>query len=156
MITPSCALCLLTKSRYEPKSARKPIRHIPSLREGSTSSRSSTPRKNPPFQMDFPSSDGGITRIADPTPVGTPSRAQPVKGVPVTTPSNASPRKGRQTPRTGKKAQAAAEQAKREVYAQKLFTELNHIVFKDGLPKETKLNWNKRLLTTAGRAKWHR
>lgn len=96
----------------------------------------------------------GVIRIADPTPVGTPSRAHP--GVPATPLSNASPRKGRQPPRTGKKAQAAAEQAKREVYAQQLFTELNRIVFKDGLPKETKLNWNKRLLTTAGRAKWHR
>lgn len=154
MITPSCIPCLLTKSRDEPKSARKPIRHVPSLREGSTSSRPSTPRKNPPFQTYFPSLDGGVIRIADPTPVGTPSRAHP--GVPATPLSNASPRKGRQPPRTGKKAQAAAEQAKREVYAQQLFTELNRIVFKDGLPKETKLNWNKRLLTTAGRAKWHR
>lgn len=59
-------------------------------------------------------------------------------------------------PRTTKKTQAAAEQARREQYAADLFEELNRVVFKDGLPKETKMNWNKRLLTTAGRAKWHR
>lgn len=55
-----------------------------------------------------------------------------------------------------KKGQAAAEQARREQYAEELFAELNQVVFKEGLPKETKLVWNKRLLTTAGRAKWHR
>jgi thioester reductase-like protein len=65
------------------------------------------------------------------------------------------PVKQKQAPRTGKKAQVAAERANRVAYAQVLFTELNHVVFGDGLPKDTKLNWNKRLLTTAGRAKWH-
>lgn len=62
----------------------------------------------------------------------------------------------RKAPRVTKKAHAAAEQARREKYAADLFEELNRVVFKDGLPKETKMNWNKRLLTTAGRAKWHR
>jgi hypothetical protein len=57
--------------------------------------------------------------------------------------------------RTTKKAQATLEQARREQYAADLFEELNRVVFKDGLPKETKMNWNKRLLSTAGRAKWH-
>ncbi|KAG5715917.1 HMG box-containing protein C19G7.04 [Termitomyces sp. T112] len=60
------------------------------------------------------------------------------------------------TPRFNKRAQAAAEQERRVIYAQKLFEELNRSVFENKLPKETKLNWNKRLLTTAGRAKWHR
>ncbi|KAG1885658.1 SprT-like family-domain-containing protein [Suillus subluteus] len=50
----------------------------------------------------------------------------------------------------------AEEQARREKYAAQLFEELNSTIFKNGLPRETKLNWNKRLLTTAGRAKWHR
>ncbi|KAF8887770.1 SprT-like family-domain-containing protein, partial [Infundibulicybe gibba] len=69
------------------------------------------------------------------------------------------PTKARQpggSSRKGTKAQAAAEQLRREKYAQELFDELNRVVFKNGLPKETKLNWNKRLLSTAGRAKWHR
>jgi len=55
----------------------------------------------------------------------------------------------------GKKA-VAAEKKKLALYAQELFVELNRLVFKDGLPTNTKLNWNKRLLTTAGRARWHR
>ncbi|KAF9454955.1 hypothetical protein P691DRAFT_799965 [Macrolepiota fuliginosa MF-IS2] len=55
-----------------------------------------------------------------------------------------------------KKAIEEAEQARREKYAQNLFDELNTLVFKNGLPQKTKLNWNKRLLTTAGRAKYRR
>lgn len=50
----------------------------------------------------------------------------------------------------------AEEQTRREKYAAQLFEELNSTIFDNGLPRETKLNWNKRLLTTAGRAKWHR
>lgn len=50
----------------------------------------------------------------------------------------------------------AEEQTRREKYAAQLFEELNSTIFNNGLPLETKLNWNKRLLTTAGRAKWHR
>jgi hypothetical protein len=55
-----------------------------------------------------------------------------------------------------KKLSAAAEQTRREEYASKLFEDLNRTVFFDGLPKNTKLVWSKRLLTTAGRANWHR
>ncbi|KAF8167847.1 SprT-like family-domain-containing protein [Crassisporium funariophilum] len=61
------------------------------------------------------------------------------------------------TPRTtSKNAKLAAEQQKRHEFAQRLFIDLNKAVFKNGLPEDTQLNWNKRLLTTAGRAKWHR
>ncbi|KAG6850149.1 hypothetical protein C0991_010698, partial [Blastosporella zonata] len=45
-------------------------------------------------------------------------------------------------PRISKKAQAAVEQERRAFYARKLFEELNHAIFDDKLPKETKLNWN--------------
>ncbi|KAG6918674.1 hypothetical protein DXG01_012491 [Tephrocybe rancida] len=79
----------------------------------------------------------------------------PASVTPVST-TKATGTKPRGTPRISKKAQAAAEQERRELYARKLFDELNHTVFGDKLPKETKLNWSKRLLTTAGRAKWHR
>lgn len=64
--------------------------------------------------------------------------------------------RNKETPRLSKKAQVAAEQERRVTYARSLFEELNRSVFEDKLPKETKLNWSKRLLTTAGRAKWHR
>ncbi|KAH9966385.1 SprT-like family-domain-containing protein, partial [Lactifluus volemus] len=60
------------------------------------------------------------------------------------------------TPRTSKKALAQAEQAERAAYAQSLFDELNRTVFAGGLPAETSLVWSNRLLTTAGRARWHR
>ena len=57
---------------------------------------------------------------------------------------------------SSKKAQQTVEQQKRHDYAQQLFDDLNASIFKGGLPNNTALNWNKRLLTTAGRAKWHR
>ena len=60
------------------------------------------------------------------------------------------------TPRTSKKALALAEQAERAAYAQSLFDELNRGVFAGGIPDETTLIWSNRLLTTAGRARWHR
>ena len=72
-----------------------------------------------------------------------------------------SPRKPRAkkppaTPRVSKKALQEAEQAHREQYAQDLFRALNASVFDNKLPEETKLVWNKRMQTTAGRAKWHK
>ncbi|KAI0042748.1 hypothetical protein FA95DRAFT_1609929 [Auriscalpium vulgare] len=60
------------------------------------------------------------------------------------------------TPRTSKKAIALAAQTQRAEYAQDLFEELNRSVFGGGLPANTRLVWSNRLLTTAGRARWHR
>ncbi|KAG1867821.1 SprT-like family-domain-containing protein [Suillus subalutaceus] len=65
------------------------------------------------------------------------------------------PRINKPSPRIPTRGKAE-EQACREKYAAQLFEELNSTIFNNGLPRETKLNWNKRLLTTAGRAKWHR
>ncbi|KAG6381382.1 hypothetical protein JVT61DRAFT_5796 [Boletus reticuloceps] len=50
----------------------------------------------------------------------------------------------------------AKEQARLQKYATDLFAQLNKDVFGDCLPKDTTLEWSKRLLTTAGRARWHR
>ncbi|KAF8446159.1 SprT-like family-domain-containing protein [Boletus edulis BED1] len=50
----------------------------------------------------------------------------------------------------------AKEQARLQKYATDLFAQLNKDVFGDRLPKDTTLEWSKRLLTTAGRARWHR
>jgi hypothetical protein len=64
------------------------------------------------------------------------------------------------TPRSSgkisKRAQAAAERKELEEYAQQFFDDLNKTVFEEGLPRDTKLAWNVRLLTTAGRALWHK
>jgi hypothetical protein len=77
--------------------------------------------------------------------------------VPPKTPRNAKS-KSTATPArtTSKKALARAEQAERATYARSLFDELNRTVFGGGLPVETTLVWSNRLLTTAGRARWHR
>ncbi|KAN0113517.1 SprT-like family domain containing protein [Russula decolorans] len=72
----------------------------------------------------------------------------PLRAKPKSTPAK--------TPRISKKALALAEQAERAAYAQSLFDELNRGVFAGGLPVETTLIWSNRLLTTAGRARWHR
>jgi len=89
------------------------------------------------------------TPEATPTPTPTPK-----------TPLDARPKSSAatktKTPRTSKKALALAEQAERAAYAQSLFDELNRAVFAGGLPVETTLVWSNRLLTTAGRARWHR
>ncbi|KIM47954.1 hypothetical protein M413DRAFT_61836 [Hebeloma cylindrosporum] len=61
------------------------------------------------------------------------------------------------TPRTNtKKSRLQAELQRRQKYAQQIFTELNNSVFEKGLPENTKLDWSKRLRTTAGKAKYHR
>ena len=86
-----------------------------------------------------------------PVPSALPALATPktpIKAKPKSTPAKA--------PRTSKKALALAEQAERAAYAQSLFDELNRGVFAGGLPVETTLIWSNRLLTTAGRARWHR
>ncbi|KAL4068257.1 SprT-like family-domain-containing protein [Scleroderma yunnanense] len=119
--------------------------------------RISSPTKN--GERPFPTEDSmpkstRTSRIASvedilPARVGSPSKIHPV--------ANVSTDKLASTPcRKSKKAQEAEEQARREQYAADLFTQLNQTVFDNRLPKETKLEWNKRLLTTAGRARWHR
>ncbi|KAH8120669.1 SprT-like family-domain-containing protein [Phellopilus nigrolimitatus] len=57
--------------------------------------------------------------------------------------------------RMSKKALEEQKLAHLAAYAQELFNDLNQSVFKNLLPKETALVWNKKLQTTAGRAKWH-
>jgi hypothetical protein len=72
-------------------------------------------------------------------------------------PESSSPKKkASATQKATLKKRKEEQQAQLHTYAASLFSELNLTVFKNGLPLDTKLNWNKRLLTTAGRAKWHR
>jgi len=87
-------------------------------------------------------------------PVNAPEATVPK--TPLNAKSKFTPGKDTRTPRTSKKELAQAEQAERAAYAQSLFGELNRTVFAGGLPVETTLVWSNRLLTTAGRARWHR
>jgi len=94
-----------------------------------------------------------VARVRRPlvnTPEATPTPKVPLDAQPKSAATKT------KTPRTSKKALALAEQAERAAYAQSLFDELNRAVFAGWLPVETTLVWSKRLLTTAGSARWHR
>jgi hypothetical protein len=103
------------------------------------------------------------TGIHDEDNVTLPSRssaiATPGSSVSVLTPPSRrrGAKAGPSTPRSNSdKARLLERRDRLHAYAEELFYELNRTVFKGGLPTTTKLNWNKRLLKTAGRAKFHR
>jgi len=98
-------------------------------------------------------SDAENTRPVPDDPAATPSTPTPKTPA---RPAKSTTSSTVKTPRTSKKALALAEQAERAAYAQSLFDDLNQSVFGDGLPATTTLVWSNRLLTTAGRARWHR
>ena len=145
---------LFQSASNDPSTARKPIRRSPSFPNVKTTAlkpRSIPVTHSKSLGTDFVDLASDDDFVVLPPAVTPSSRTRRTAGG---TPSTSSlPQK---VPRVTKKAHAAAEQARREKYAADLFEELNRAVFKDGLPIETKMNWNKRLLTTAGRAKWHR
>ncbi|EIN13243.1 hypothetical protein PUNSTDRAFT_57472, partial [Punctularia strigosozonata HHB-11173 SS5] len=82
--------------------------------------------------------------------------APAVPSTPSRSPKKGSSSAGRTPKRMSKKAEAEAKAARLATYANDLFSDLNRSVFDNGLPKETTLVWNKRLLSTAGKASWHR
>lgn len=133
--------------RDEAGGSRKPIRRAPTSNRQINGPSTGQPGTSRAGLLELESDSGSsLLKLA-----GTP--ASKLHCELVYPPSSGPPPKAT---RFTKKGQLAAEQARREQYAEGLFTELNQVVFKEGLPKETKLVWNKRLLTTAGRAKWHR
>lgn len=95
----------------------------------------------------------------DPAPASLPPRSTPGRrrkdaGGPSTPQAeNSSVQK---QPRTSKKAAADAKLALLASYAQRWYDDLNLEVFDSKLPKDTELIWNKKLLTTAGRAHYKR
>ncbi|OAX44842.1 hypothetical protein K503DRAFT_764726 [Rhizopogon vinicolor AM-OR11-026] len=121
----------------EPRSTRKPIRRARIPEISSFPSARHDPKPTNPHSSEEDTRQPGVTQRPQ-------ERVDSVKPRTDKLPSSISAR--------GK----AEEQARREKYAEKLFAELNSTIFNDGLPRETKLNWNKRLLTTAGRARWHK
>ncbi|KAF5355958.1 hypothetical protein D9756_003990 [Leucocoprinus leucothites] len=136
----------------EPRSAKKPVRvsgSVPRKRSPSKQLRDVATRSN----ADIPAPS--VPLLKSPVTFSGSSEASPNVSAPVKrkTPGTKSTKS---ITRVSKKALEEAERARRENYAQELFNELNRSVFKNGLPEKTKLNWNKRLLTTAGKAKYHR
>ena len=151
-----------TASRDEPRSAHKPIR-IEASATGSTPA-PSTPRIRSPTKpkaapapppntsngAGSDSSESDLDDVASQLTVSTPKSKPPPR-----TPGKAArPTSGGK--RLTKAALARAEQQRRRAYAAALFAELNAGVFGGALPAGTELVWNKRLLTTAGRAHWRR
>lgn len=136
--------------RDEPRSARKllrmtnlsyPARKVPSV------SLPSTPNRRIVSIHSTDSEDESDTDVES-------QASAPVRNArPASQPKKAGSRK---VPRLTKKALEAAEQQRREQYAQAFFSEMNRTVFDGGLPGDTNLVWNKRLVSTAGRAKWSR
>ncbi|CAL1696674.1 unnamed protein product [Somion occarium] len=141
----------------EPRRARKPLR-IPTLQnnehwngaEGSVLK--DTPLLKRLFKHPGYSDDEDEDNTRDPVP----NRPRSIPGTPTLSRNTRGSTSALKAPRMTKKASKAAEQARREVYAQELFDELNECVFDDGLPKETRLVWSNRLITTAGKANWQR
>ncbi|CAL1696675.1 unnamed protein product [Somion occarium] len=137
--------------------ARKPLR-IPTLQnnehwngaEGSVLK--DTPLLKRLFKHPGYSDDEDEDNTRDPVP----NRPRSIPGTPTLSRNTRGSTSALKAPRMTKKASKAAEQARREVYAQELFDELNECVFDDGLPKETRLVWSNRLITTAGKANWQR
>ena len=127
---------LLTLPSDEPKSAKTP------LRVGTKNKARSTPNK----------SGNHSEMISNGRKPPSPSAANLLFPLRIEPPPASSP-KARSS---SKKTQQTVEQQRRHDYAQQLFDDLNGSIFKGGLPNNTALNWNKRLLTTAGRARWHR
>ena len=131
---------------------------------GSTSFPRSAPPKPRPKNAPAPASEDKDSKEDDDEaevssllerPQGTPSSALPkAKSKAPSTPRT--PGTKSSAPRMTKAALARAEQARRHAYAAALFAELNAGVFAGGLPAGTALLWNKRLLTTAGRAHWRK
>lgn len=118
-------------------------------------------RLDPPSQSSIDRTTGNLDeKTASKMSNQSESPVDPVAAKPANAPAvqrTPKPKTAAKTPRLNtKKAREEAEILRRQEYAQKLFDDLNKSVFKDGLPASTKLVWNKRLLTTAGKAKYHR
>ncbi|EJF58453.1 SprT-like family-domain-containing protein [Dichomitus squalens] len=146
--------------RDEPRSTQKPIRRPnPASASGLRFPAPSAPRRGPSKLRSTVSSDSStdseseVASIVKPRPRGSgSSRAR------ATTTDSPAPSAGRlpgKIPRMTKKALLQLELERRRAYAQTFFNELNESVFAGGIPANTELQWNKRLLTTAGRAHWH-
>ncbi|KAE9409378.1 hypothetical protein BT96DRAFT_591338 [Gymnopus androsaceus JB14] len=76
--------------------------------------------------------------------------------VQVTPVSAASLSPSKRQPRTGKKAEAAAKLERLKTYALNRFSDLNEKVFDNKIPTTTKIEWNNRFTSTAGKASYRR
>ncbi|PIL30889.1 hypothetical protein GSI_07058 [Ganoderma sinense ZZ0214-1] len=139
----------------EPRRAQKPVRRpTPSSSTGiavPVPSTTRSPRK-PRLEVTSDSEEEEeVAKIIKPK-----SRLKGISEPRATTDSTGPSMLTPKTPRMTKKALHERELERRRAYAQAFFEELNRSIFVGGIPAGTELQWNKRLLTTAGRAHWHR
>ncbi|KAI0719123.1 SprT-like family-domain-containing protein [Cerioporus squamosus] len=127
----------------EPRSVQKPIRRANTFGTPGPS----TPRRGPPKA---PAADSPESELDTEDDGPAPTKLRP-SGIVIARARSATaspaPNKAGKAPRMTKKALQQLELARRRDYAQAFFNELN---------EATTLEWNKRLLTTAGRAHWKR
>ncbi|KAG7090719.1 hypothetical protein E1B28_009811 [Marasmius oreades] len=124
----------------EPRSPRKPMR-VPSLLPQLNTAALEGSISNPATPTKKKGGKASSTAIGSTTPAaGTSTQSSPSK----------------RKLRVSKKAEEEARLAGLIDYAQAFFHEMNTAVFENGLPKQTQLIWNKKLCTTAGKAKWNK
>ncbi|KAL0576381.1 hypothetical protein V5O48_005602 [Marasmius crinis-equi] len=95
---------------------------------------------------------GSVSNPATPTKSKSNKSSEKSATPSTNTPTQASPSKRKPS----KKALEEARLTALFEYAQNFFHEINAAVFGNGLPRQTELIWNKKLLTTAGKAKWNK
>ena len=138
------------ENRDEPRSAQKPIRRLPPANTFGTPE-PSTPRRGllGALLANRPETDSEddeeVAAIFKPKSVNAHARSAT---------SSPAPNKAGKAPRMTKRALLQLELQRRREYAQSFFNEINETIFGNKLPPGTKLEWSKRLLTTAGRAHW--
>ena len=136
--------------RNEPRSTQKPIRRKDPVGLGLDSP--SGPLKS--LRTTRASESDSENEVED--IVDSKSVQSVVARVRSTTPRAGPSKSSSKAPRMTKKALQEIELQRRRAYAQTFFNDMNETVFDGGIPAGTKLEWNKRLLTTAGRAHWHK
>nr|VWP01090.1 Eukaryotic-type serine/threonine kinase (Serine/threonine protein kinase) [Ganoderma boninense] len=140
----------------EPRSAQKPIRRPPPSSSTGTAAPGLTTPLAGPSKLQLTVSSGSASEEEVATIIKPKSRLKGVSESKLTTGSPGASTLTPKTPRMTKKALHERELERRRAYAQAFFEELNRSIFGGGIPASTELQWNKRLLTTAGRAHWHR
>ncbi|KAJ8091326.1 hypothetical protein AAF712_013577 [Marasmius tenuissimus] len=123
----------------EPRSPKKPTR---------------IPTTHPQVpQVRVSSTGGSVSNPATPAKKKGPKLPETPTAAPAAnTPTQGSQRK----PRVSKKVLEETRLAQLFEYAQNFFHEMNAAVFGNGLPQQTQLSWNKKLYTTAGKARWNK
>ncbi|KAF8917564.1 SprT-like family-domain-containing protein [Mucidula mucida] len=112
--------------------------------------------RSPRKPIRTPTNIGVATTPSTPKRGKTTTAAGKGKGKEEDAPSTGRSSPTKKTRPASQKAIAEAKQQRLAEYAQSLFTDLNRVVFNNGLPADVELKWSKTLRVTAGRASYSR